>query len=103
MAVLSTDLATFQAALQAKVADYHAAAKNVGPVPVITIEPSFKYAKIVLTQYGDQRSAYGFIDLTSGDLLKADGWKKPAKHARGNLFSATPLAGCGPYGMAYLK
>jgi hypothetical protein len=27
----------------------------------------------------------GFIDLTNGDILKADGWKAPAKHARGNI------------------
>lgn len=33
----------------------------------------------------NHRSALAFIDLTNGDILKADGWKKPAKHARGNI------------------
>lgn len=32
------------------------------------------------------RSALGFIDKTTGFLLKADGWKKPAKGPRGDVF-----------------
>lgn len=30
-------------------------------------------------------SAYCFIDLSNGDILKPAGWKGPAKHARGNI------------------
>lgn len=35
----------------------------------------------------DQRSAHCFVDLTNGDILKADGWKKPAKGKRGSIFN----------------
>lgn len=51
-----------------------------------------KYARIVSRcPLKDERgrnyhqSAYCFIDLSNGDILKADGWKKPAKHPRGNI------------------
>jgi hypothetical protein len=48
-----------------------------------------------------QRTCYCFIDLANGDILKADGWKKPAKHARGNIFKG--LDGTDKYGASYLK
>lgn len=47
--------------------------------------PGKKYARLVTQRDGTNRSAMGFIDLTNGDILKADGWKAPAKHARGNI------------------
>jgi hypothetical protein len=43
-----------------------------------------KYAR-VYKQDGTQRSAWGFVDLATGDILFAAGWKAPAKHARGNI------------------
>lgn len=30
-------------------------------------------------------SAWCFVDRDTGDILKADGWKKPAKGARGSV------------------
>ena len=30
-------------------------------------------------------SAFCFVDKESGDVLKPNGWKTPAKHARGNI------------------
>lgn len=45
-----------------------------------------------------------FVDKTNGDVLKADGWKRPAKHARGNIFDENNGLGLiGPYGPAYLR
>lgn len=44
-----------------------------------------------------ERSAYGFIANETGDLLKADGWKRRAKGIRGNLGDADPLARCSQY------
>ena len=32
-------------------------------------------------------SAYCFVDYATGDVLKCAGYKAPAKHARGNIFS----------------
>lgn len=55
--------------------------------PVLIIEKGKRYARIVATDdRRDQRSAWGFIDMTNGDVLKANSWKAPAKNfARGNL------------------
>lgn len=51
----------------------------------VGVMPGKKYARLVTQLNGANRSAMGFIDLTNGDILKADGWKAPAKHARGNI------------------
>ena len=84
--------------------------------PEYVLEMGSKYARIVSFRTEQNwetgnpeisgRSAYGFINLENGDLLKAAGWKAagwkaPAKGARGNMLSATPLKGCERYGMVY--
>lgn len=48
-----------------------------------------RYAKVIKTTWGGegQRSVHCFIDLETGNLLKAAGWKKPAKGIRGNIFN----------------
>jgi len=62
-----------------------------------------KFVRIV-REGGCQRSVHCFIDRQTGDVLKAAGWKAPAKHARGNLFDAKQGLGLmGPYGPAYLR
>ena len=49
-------------------------------------------------------SAWAFIDRRNGDVLKPASWKKPAKHARGNIFDADGgMKLIGPYGPAYLR
>ncbi len=52
-----------------------------------------KYARIFETYntgYEDSRRVFGFIDLTNGNILRADGWKKPnltiKNPVQGNLF-----------------
>lgn len=47
---------------------------------------------------GARGSAYSFVDKTNGDVLKPDGWKKPAKHARGNILDGSWVDYAGPYG-----
>ncbi len=50
------------------------------------------------------RSAYAFIDTTTGDVLKPDGWKGPAKHSRGNIFDdKNGLGMVGPWGMGTFR
>lgn len=50
-----------------------------------------------------QRSVWAFIDKKTGDILKAAGYKTPAKHARGNLFDAhSGLGSLTPRGPKYL-
>jgi hypothetical protein len=55
---------------------------------IISYEPGRRYIRIIST-YHDQRSCFGFVDATNGDVLKSAGWKAPAKNfARGNIFDA---------------
>jgi len=57
-----------------------------------------KYVKIIRSN-----SVYAFVDMNNGDILMPAGWKAPAKHARGNIFSDDPLAGTDIYGVNYLR
>ena len=100
--VSPTALAEFAAILQAYLATIWAAQKNVGPAPTIEVQTGPKYARLVTVNYG-QKSAYGFVDLTTGNLLKSASWKAPAKGVRGNIFADNPLSGCNLYGMVYFK
>jgi hypothetical protein len=63
---------------------------------------------------GTSRSIHCFIDgrgglidkvpHRKGDVLKPASWKKPARHARGNVFDDdVGLSAMGPYGPAYLR
>ena len=71
----------------------------------LTYTKGRKYAKII--QEGSRVVA--FVDMKTGDIFKPAGWKAPAKHARGNLFSeqggfeATYGAEGGHFFIRYLK
>lgn len=63
-------------------------------VPEITHETGKRYVRIVKRERNPQTgelcergSAFCFIDTTNGDILKAAGWKAPAKGKRGSIFS----------------
>lgn len=72
------------------------------PLPKVYAEWGQRYVRIV--KEDNQRVVFGFVDRTNGDILKAEGWKKPAKHARGNVLDRSTWAGShGPYGMTYLR
>jgi hypothetical protein len=100
--VTPAQLEAFRAALQDWISGVYVRADNHDLAPSIELMVGPKYARIVRVSPGE-RSAYGFIDLATGDLLKSDGWKKPAKGVRGNMFAANPLAGCTAYGMQYFR
>lgn len=52
----------------------------------VEVEVGKKRARLVAASPGGHsRSALGFIDLNTGDILKAASWSAPAKHARGNI------------------
>lgn len=79
--------------------------------PVVTVEYGTKNAKIVRSEYTDKgelitRSVHCFIDITTGDILKAASWKVPAKGVRGNIYT-TPNYGVGTsvgvFGAAYRR
>lgn len=83
------------------------------PVPTVTVEahPNAKYARV--WKVGGQKCIHTFVALVDvdtktikakrGDILKAETWKKPAKHPRGNVFNENPLEGVNEYGANYLR
>lgn len=63
---------------------------GVKNVRVTTTDREFVNGQPEVSTYGGRptsRSVYCFIDLSNGDILKAAGWKAPAKGARGNIFN----------------
>ncbi len=90
--------AFLDAARAACTADYlrfsgNASAEHVAKyTPDLTVMRGQKYIRIVAETPG-QRSAWCFVDSTNGDVLKCDGWKRPAKGTRGNIADAQK--GCG--------
>jgi hypothetical protein len=67
-----------------------------------------RYVKVIAVMSGNQRSVHSFVDMKEGAsygaVLKAAGWAKPAKHARGNVFDKNDGLGMmGEYGPAYLR
>lgn len=77
----------------------------------LTLEPGRKYARIVRNAVSDalrdgwanRTSAWAFINMENGDVLKAETWNKPAKHARGNIFTHKPEECCDWTGPKYLR
>lgn len=69
-------------------------------VPTLAAEPGRKRARIVVRQHGI-RSAFCFVDLETGNILKAESFTTPAKGARGNILATNPLAGVNEYGADY--
>lgn len=90
----------FVAQAQVKVNTYYAKNFPTLKTPKIEFEPGRRYIRLIETGES-QRSCFGFIDATNGDVLKSAGWKSPAKNfARGNLFDANGgLGRVGPYGI----
>lgn len=63
---------------------------NAEPFTLET-EVGQRYIRLVTgTGYG--RSVHAFVNIENGDLLKAAGWKAPAKGARGNLLNDDTFA-----------
>jgi hypothetical protein len=104
---------TFDAALTAFVAKVNAvhAAKNAemgakNPAMAdyfkpIELEAGSKNIRVV-HQGGGSRSVYCFV--ATGNILKAAGWKAPAKGARGNIYKPESYAGADCYtGWLYLR
>jgi hypothetical protein len=61
-----------------------------------------RYVRLIRVGPGE-RSAYCFIDIATGDILKAAGWMAPAKHARSNIWDSDfGMSGLTPYGARYL-
>jgi hypothetical protein len=100
-----TALASFMKGAQEIINKYWKEVAFKGEPHKLELERGKKYIRIVQVDSANvSRSAWGFIDTTNGDVLKAAGWKIPAKKARGNIFdSSNGLKTIGPYGPAYLR
>ena len=83
---------------QMKMSDYY-----VKP----TVMQGSKNLRIVTTHGGNNatgsRSVYCFVEKSTGNILKASGWKSPAKGARGNIFNKETYKNADCYGGAWYK
>lgn len=102
--VTAAEIDPFIEGAQAKIDDYYAKHyKNLKP-STLSVSYGKRYAKVIDHMCNGQRSAWAFIDLTTGDILKSASWKAPAKHARGTVLTETHgVEFVGPYGPAYLR
>ena len=64
----------------------------------VTVKRGRKYTRIF-----NGSSVYCFVVMATGEILKPESLKKPAKHARGSIHNADPLKCCGPFGVAYIR
>lgn len=72
--------------------------------PNFRFDDGLRYIRVVRFEGGITSSVHCFIDKTNGDVLKAESWKRPARHARGNIFNPDNGLVCmGPYGASYLR
>jgi len=86
--------------------DYYAKHYTNLTPPVLKTKTGSKFIKIISLQTAQSLSgsAWAFINKENGDVLKPASWNVPAKHARGNIFSAdNGMATMTPYGPAYLR
>ena len=100
------DVEQFVGRCQQIVTDHHTSNYPKLPVPVLHITEGKRYFRIMRKDYptADSGSAWAFIDSTNGDVLKPASWKRPAKHARGNIFDENEgMKYMSSYGPAYLR
>jgi hypothetical protein len=74
------------------------------PAPVVSVDPNGKkYVRITRQTNDSDKSVYCFVEKTTGNILKPAGWKGPAKHARGNIYTDDlGRSCCYPHSVAYL-
>jgi len=75
------------------------------PTVKLEAEKGPRYVRIVETDGPHHRSAFCFVDRQTGAILKAAGWKAPAKGVRGSIFADDFGIGSAvtPYGAAYAR
>lgn len=92
---VTTDYAKFSAYLYEKRGTEPAEKWITENTPVLETMRGGRYVRLVSTTItGGQRSCFGFVDTTNGDVLKSASWKRPAKNfARGSIYDEQN--GCG--------
>jgi hypothetical protein len=80
-------LAKFVASSQAAVDAYMAKHAPKNARKVIGFDVGRRYVRVHISSVGlEGKSAHCFVDMKSGDILKPDSWKGPARGIRGNIF-----------------
>jgi len=100
MTEFDTKFASFLEGCRTIATEYYAKHFTKSAIPTDwRVDAGKRYLRVVFNG-----SVHCFVDKTNGAVLKAAGWKAPAKHARGNIFDANNgLGSMGPYGPAYLR
>jgi hypothetical protein len=104
-------LKTFLVGAQKMVDEHHAI--NFPNLPyrsILRSDGGKKYLRIVTEDVyhengkKDRPQVFCFLDIATGDVLKAATWRAPAKHARGNIYAEdNGMGGISAYGGRYLK
>lgn len=72
--------------------DYYAKMYNNLTPPSIEFNVGSKFIKVIRQErHGNilaGQSVQSFVNRETGDIMKPATWRAPAKHARGNIFSA---------------
>ncbi len=70
----------------------------------LTYKKGRRYDKLIMLTGGrsNGRSVWGFVERSTGDILKAASWRAPAKTLRGNIFDPDPMENMHWTGPAYL-
>lgn len=97
----SDQITAWASSLQTKLQDLYRKAQY-SRTPTIEVQFGPKYARIVRID-SSSTSAYAFVECATGSIFKSESWKKPAKHARGNIGDADPLACCEVFSVRYLR
>lgn len=87
--ITEAQLKRFCKAVEKKIDDL--APKVLKGFKVVEFETGHKYARIITRNVNDTavtaRSCFCFVDMFNGDILKSDGWKRPAKGKRGSILN----------------
>ncbi len=103
MAKFNPALEKFVASIQIEMDAYMAKHCPTLPKVTITMERGSRYVRIVKGE-GCHRSVHSFVDMKTGDILKAGGWKQPAKNGvRGSIFNENIMQGISHFGPDYLR
>jgi hypothetical protein len=79
-------LKDFRDAVQVRQEDhYRANYTNLTP-PTLVVKENARYVRLSWQGSGNE-SVFCFVEKTTGDIFKAAGWKAPAKHKRGSIYS----------------
>lgn len=76
----------FAKALEQYYVAEHTARNYLPFTGTVEVDWGIKFARVVIVAPG-QHSAYCFIDLSNGDILKAASYKAPAKGKRGSIWN----------------